>query len=236
MPAVLPETTVTATVWAVASAPGGAYPANTARVNAMIADANKILRQVAMKVTWDGTLSTTNRADWYDLVITNRTAVPGTAARQLLDCSGGTGGVELYFVNSITHMGRAALGVNDDPGMALCADADGHTLAHELLHQCGLKDLYNNDGAASVSGPVGAGQMHADDWGGGYYPQGLQQADLNEGRLLMHGVRAAESVAADIPYGGVHGYGYVSDWSDELELKLVPVGRSNMGTRQPEHQ
>ena len=89
---------------------------------------------------------------------------------------------------------------------------------------------------ASVSGPVGAGQMHADDWGGGYYPQGLQQADLNEGRLLMHGVARPGSSAADIPFGRVHGYGYVSDESDELELKLVPVGRSHMGTRQPEHQ
>mgnify|MGYP000964990149 CR=1 FL=1 len=154
MPAVLPETIVTATVWTVASAPGGAYPANAARVNTMIGDANKILRQVAMKVTWDGTLSTTNRADWYDLVITNRTAVPGTPARQLLDCSGGTGGVELYFVNSITHMGRAALGVNGSRGTVLSADADGHTLAHELLHQCELKDIYNNAGAASISGPV----------------------------------------------------------------------------------
>jgi len=62
VPAVLPETTVTATVWAVASAPGGAYPANAARVNTMIAEANKILRQVAMKIVWGGTLNTTNRA------------------------------------------------------------------------------------------------------------------------------------------------------------------------------
>jgi len=58
---VLHETTVTATVW---SAPGGPYPASAARVHAMIAEANKILRQVAVKVTWSGTLHVTNRADW----------------------------------------------------------------------------------------------------------------------------------------------------------------------------
>ena len=237
MSAVLHETTVTATVWTVSSSPGGPYPASATRVHAMIAEANKILRQVAMKVVWNGTLGTANRADWYNLVITNRTTVPGTAARQLLDCSGGTGGVELYFVNSITYMGQAALGVNDDPGMALCADAGGHTLAHEILHQCGLNDIYTStNGVESVSGPVDAGRLHADDWGGGYYQPGLTHADLITTRLLMGGFSVPASVAADIPYGKTYGYGAPAKQATHTELTMIPIGRMDMETRQPKHE
>ncbi len=233
---VLPETTIAATVWTVASAPGGPYPASAARVHTMVAEANKILRQAAMKVEWNGTLCTTNRADWYNLVITNRTIAPHDPARQLVDIARNTGGIEIYLLNSISYLNQAALGFNEySRGIALSATASGNTLAHELLHQCGLKDIYNNNGAAVVAGPVAADRMHQDDWGGGYYPQGLQQAGFNEGRLLMYGSGSSASVAADIPHGSVYGYGYIRNGSDELELKLVPVGRSDMSTRQPVH-
>jgi hypothetical protein len=206
----------------------------------MIADANKILWQVAITLAWNGTINYTNRNDWYKLnlppdnVVTN-----GSTVWQLLDCTNNTGGVELYFVEDIIEYGGGhdTLGFNARGlGLVLGRLATGHTLAHELMHECGLVDIYNSDDGLSVSGEVGSDRLSSADWGGGYYPPGLQQADFNSERLLMYGGGEPETtVAINIPRGSVYGVGLGSPAQTNLVLGPVSVGRNSMEAGEPVH-
>ncbi len=206
----------------------------------MIADANKILWQAAITLAWNGTISYTNRDDWYalelppDNIVTN-----GSTVWQLLNCTNDTGGVELYFVNNMVTLGEAnpTHGINvRGLGLVLGGQATGHTLAHEVMHECGLVDIYNSEGDLSVSGAVGPGRLCSADWGGGYYPQGLQQADFNSERLLMYGRGDPETtVAINIPRGAVYGIGLGSPAQTNLVLGPVSVGRDSMEAGEPVH-
>jgi hypothetical protein len=80
--------------------------------------------------------------------------------------------------------------------------------------------------------------MHEDDWGGGYYPLDLQQADFNQNRLLMFWLDNNGSTGYALPYSSVWGVGYnynAGGANSPPVLKMVPVGRSDMTTRQPQH-
>jgi hypothetical protein len=121
-------------------------------------------------------------------------------------------------------------------GLVLGGQATGHTLAHEVMHECGLADIYNNGGGLSVSGVIGAGRLSSADWGGGYYPPGLRQADFNSGRLLMYGIgEPATSVAINIPRGSVYGVGFGAPAQTNLVLGPVSVGRDSMEAGEPVH-
>jgi hypothetical protein len=119
--------------------------------------------------------------------------------------------VELYFVNTLD--GTAVGGVCRPEGIAIAAIGDGHTIAHEVMHDCGLEDIYTvEDSGGSdpnpVSGPVSAERIPA-DWGGGYYPPGLMQRELIM-RLLMRGERFGPepelSGSVYLPRGTVYGW------------------------------
>ena len=104
------------------------------------------------------------------------------------------------------------------------------------MHECGLVDIYNSEGGLSVSGEIGPDRLSNADWGGGYYPPGLQQADFNSGRLLMYGVGEPEtSVAINIPRGSVYGVGVGSPAQTNLVLGPVSVGRNSMEAGEPVH-
>jgi len=209
-------------------------------ISGVIADANKILWQAAITLAWDGAISYTNRNEWYTLnlppgnVVTN-----GSTVWQLLNCTNNTGGVELYFVNDIIEYGggRDTHGFNvRGLGLVLGRLATGHTLAHELMHECGLVDIYNSEGGLSVSGEIGPDRLSSADWGGGYYPPGLLQADFNSERLLMYGRGEPETtVAINIPRGSVYGVGLGSPAQTNLVLGPVSVGRDSMEAGEPVH-
>ena len=209
-------------------------------VTGMIADANKILWQAAITLAWNGTIIYTNRDDWHalnlppDNVVTN-----GSTVWQLLNCTNDTGGVELYFVNDIIGYGGGhdTHGFNvRGLGLVLGRLATGHTLAHELMHECGLVDIYNSEGGLSVSGEIGPDRLSSADWGGGYYPPGLLQADFNSERLLMYGRGEPETtVAINIPRGSVYGVGVGSPAQTNLVLGPVSVGRNSMEPGEPVH-
>jgi hypothetical protein len=121
-------------------------------------------------------------------------------------------------------------------GLVLGGQATGHTLAHEVMHECGLADIYNRDGDLSVSGEVGPGRLTSADWGGGYYPPGLRQADFNSGRLLMYGIgEPATSVTINIPRSDVYGVGFGAPAQTNLVLGPVSVGRDSMEAGEPVH-
>lgn len=137
---------------------------------------------------------------------------------EICDYARNTGGFECYFVRSIV----GANGVNSEEGLVLDSGADSRTWAHELGHAFGFYDIYDQyDGAPfNVTGGVArAGMVH--DWGSasdeGFYPSGLQQADLVK-RLLMYGY--SSPVKADIPYGDVTGLWYESVWDSTNHVWL----------------
>jgi hypothetical protein len=104
------------------------------------------------------------------------------------------------------------------------------------MHECGLVDIYNSDDGLSVSGEVGSDRLSSADWGGGYYPPGLQQADFNSERLLMYGGGEPETtVAINIPRGSVYGVGLGSPAQTNLVLGPVSVGRNSMEAGEPVH-
>ena len=119
--------------------------------------------------------------------------------------------VELYFVRTLD--GKATAGVRRPKGIAIASGVGSWAIAHEVLHDCGLEDIYTieNHGGSDpnpVSGPVSEERIPA-DWGGGYYPPGLAQRELIT-RLIMRsggfGPEPPLSVSVCLPRGTVYGW------------------------------
>ena len=119
--------------------------------------------------------------------------------------------VELYFVDTLE--GTAVGGVRWPEGIVIATGGDANVIAHEVLHDCGLEDIYTveNPGGSDpnpVSGPVSEERIPA-DWGGGYYPPGLAQRELIP-RLLMRGEcfgpEPELSGSVYLPRGTVYGW------------------------------
>jgi len=119
--------------------------------------------------------------------------------------------VELYFVDTLE--GTAVGGVRWPEGIVIATGGDANVIAHEVLHDCGLEDIYTveNPGGSDpnpVSGPVSEERIPA-DWGGGYYPPGLAQRELIT-RLIMRsggfGPEPPLSVSVCLPRGTVYGW------------------------------
>ena len=77
------------------------------------------------------------------------------------------------------------------------------------------------------------------DWGGGYYPTGLTQAELIH-RLAMYGV-AGDSTGGrsfDLPFGGIYGLHYTTDYvtgTQTWELGEALVGQTSILDQTPNH-
>ena len=134
-------------MWIVRNTAGTYAPITLGEIPLIITNANKILRQKALTLSWSGTANYTNRTEW--LNITDVMNPTNTALDALFDCSPNTGGVEIYFVNSLLEDGGLPMnGVNNSFGIALAKGSgnsggfNGRVMTHEVLHQCGLKDIY----------------------------------------------------------------------------------------------
>jgi len=194
----------------------------------MIADANKILWQNGLTLVQSGTVHYADNTAWLNPSNTTPAAVYEFDA--LMDSSSGTGGVELYFVQTITSTKGVAKGIWRTKGFAVAQEGGYDTIAHEVLHGCGLDDIYPQIkvgvNAVPLSLPdVSAPEMLPSDWCGGYYEPGLMQKFV-VARLIMSpgGYGNVPLPRADIPSGNVWGYRTFSttgDPSDELELRNV---------------
>ncbi len=225
---VLPAVNVPVTVWIVRGSTG-ANPARDAdEIPGLLADANKILWQNGLTLVQSGAVHYADNTAWLNPSNTTPAAVYEFDA--LMDSSSGTGGVELYFVQTITGGNRNLNGIKRDKGIAIAAIGDASTIAHEVLHACGLVDIYPQITVLpqedKVSIPdVCAPEMLPSDWCGGYYEPGLMQKFV-VARLIMSptGYGNVPLPRADIPSGSVWGYRNFSttgDPADELELRNV---------------
>jgi len=88
------------------------------------------------------------------------------------------------------------------------SDGAARTLAHEVLHDCGLEDIYTVENPdSSDPNPIpgmASRERLPDDWGGGYYQPGLTQRSLVT-RLIMRsgGFSPDPPHARLIMFGGV---------------------------------
>ncbi len=225
---VLPAVNVPVTVWIVRDGNGENPARDAAEIPGLLTDANKILWQNGLTLVQSGTVHYADNAAWLNPSTTTPTDLQNLDA--LLDCSSGTGGVELYFVRTITGGNRNLNGIKRDKGIAIAAIGDASTIAHEVLHACGLVDIYPQITVLpqedKVSIPdVCAPEMLPSDWCGGYYEPGLMQKFV-VARLIMSptGYGNVPLPRADIPSGSVWGYRTFStmgDPSGELELRNV---------------
>jgi hypothetical protein len=201
-------------------------------VQDMIAPLNDIYRQVGVSFYLDSVI-VTNIPAAYNLLYSSETNGVWNRGR-LLDIGRNTGGIECYFVNGfiMEDDSEPPLAVCNPRGITLSAQTDVVTLAHEIGHAFGLRDVFVANMGLGESIPPGdeksvEGQKmrracSEHDWNGGcrghgdggcrYYPVGTRLSTLLC-RLLMYGVEMSE-----IPSGTDITWGYVTGvWRMEQE-------------------
>ena len=140
--------------------------------------------------------------------------------------------LELYFVDTLDGGGTA--GVRCLEGIAIAAQGDAPTIAHEVLHDCGTADIYtvddqNAENPNPIPGLVSRTKLPS-DWGGGYYPPALTQRAL-VGRLIMRSGGQGEidtEPRRDLPSGTVYGWRHSipADPTSPKTLGQAGVGQS----------
>ena len=130
-----------------------------------------------------------------------------------------TGGLELYFVNQIVKTAsndeKTTIGCHDVGGMVISAEGTAVTIAHEVGHAFGMRDIYIDrngveiDHAERIRRSVLPG-----DWSGGcdgegdggtrYYKSGRRLCDIIRA-MLMDGCKDDASQGRDITFGSVSG-------------------------------
>jgi hypothetical protein len=131
--------------------------------------------------------------------------------KQLTSITNGTGGIEIYFVDTI-NSSTTTTGANLGPGsgasdgIVLTDAANFRTMAHEIGHAGTLKDIYVSDAGTNVPSNLVNEAWAPRDWNSGpgpqYYERTLAQPDLLL-RLLMNG--RPSQIKADIPRGRIYG-------------------------------
>jgi len=230
--AVLPAVTVPVTVWIVKDAQDDPIR-NPSTVPGLLADANKILWQNGLTLVQSGSYHLLNNTNWLHHVDVLNPANASLSA--MLNTTNSAGdAVELYFVNMLE--GGMAAGVRWPEGIAIASGEDtAHTLAHEVLHDCGLEDIYTIENPDSsdtnpIPGPVSEGRIPS-DWGGGYYLPGLTQRSLVT-RLIMRSGRFGPepplSQGVCLPRGTVCGWRDQDTNGNVRVLGQAGVGRSSV--------
>ena len=127
--------------WIVAD-DGGSTPHSLTTISNNVAELNKIYSQVGMSFSVES-ISYTNSTHLTRIVYTNNLHIA-----ELCSLTNGTSGLEVYFIESITDRVAAFCG---NSGIAVGANYNRTTLAHEVGHACGLKDIYHHHDEATLS-------------------------------------------------------------------------------------
>ena len=222
----------------------GEAPASSGeRVVEMLGRANEIWKQTGLSFRLDE-YCVTNRADMMDVGYTSANGAPTVYDVAALNPASGI--LKVYFVNTIAG-GTANVVVNGTTtrkGILISACATTSTLAHEIGHAFGLKDVYvSYQGIAqSAHGPLSESKT-PDDWNGGtgqrYYTPGTGIESLIP-KLLMYG--GGGDSRADITIGGVYGLWYSNRWNAAThrfervwQTSLAPVGYFRSGSNIPQY-
>ena len=211
-------------------------------VRSMVATASDIFAQIGVSLQLVEPIVFTNIPAAYNVAL-DEPNVNQWSMGQLTSLTNGTDGLECYFVNDI--MASIPLhGANHEGGMVLASTADGITLAHEIGHAFGLRDIYvsndiytNNTVSLKVLGTeeMPCAEKMPWDWNCGcigrgvggvrFYGKGTTMQDVI-GRMLMNGVRPDNTAPCDITFGNVYGVWYNGSYKEEDDWTVgyVPVG------------
>lgn len=211
-------------------------------VRSMVATASDIFAQIGVSLQLVEPIVFTNIPAAYNVAL-DEPNVNQWSMGQLTSLTNGTDGLECYFVNDI--MASIPLhGANHEGGMVLASTADGITLAHEIGHAFGLRDIYvsndiytNNTVSLKVLGTaeMPCAEKMPWDWNCGcigrgvggvrFYGKGTTMQDVI-GRMLMNGVRPDNTAPCDITFGNVYGVWYNGSYKedDDWTVGYVPVG------------
>ena len=211
----------------------GQNPASTVEhFRSLLSGANQIWEQAGIEFQLAGNVMHTNKTDWLVLSPDN----DWETQDQLQAIDWHTGGVEVYCVERFGEGGIEGLHFapgDERDGLTIAANATAQTLAHELGHACGLQDIYITRTIAETTrslpnttlSPLFLVADYCDDMPGcGYGPLPLHSLLR---RLLMYGVKI--DTAVDIPFGSVLGM------NADASTAFIPVGLTNLRTRNPEH-
>ena len=199
----------------------GKNPATSkSEITNLLAGVNRIYTQAAMTFEL-AAVKYIRRTEWMNIESGSKNE------KDLVSYRSGTGGVEVYFVESIAGptLGEFVPDVDIKYGPALPWNwktsgiiIQGNTtagiLAHEIGHACGLEDTYASHGTNSISAQALVREAWApDDWNSGpgplYYAPDLSQKELLSTRLLMYGYGYHTNTIV-IPRGRVYGVTYDS--------------------------
>ena len=177
--------------WIVGTEQGGA-PRSLTSISNDVQSLNRFFRQVAMSFVIESVIQTN------DTRLSNVRYNDDSRIDELCDMARGAVGLKLFYVSSIDEV--AAFRYGDDC-IILGPGSNERTLAHEMGHLCGLRDIYdwNVDTELSVEGPPAKNRMPY-DWG--RYKSAEDHAAVVR-RLLMYGY--TDNDKADISYGDVYG-------------------------------
>ena len=223
--AVLPAVTVPVTVWIVRKEDGLPIREPTT-IPELLTDANRILWQNGLTLVQSGSYHLLNNTNWLNHIDVVNPANTNLSA--MLNTTNSMGNaVELYFVNMLE--GGDAAGVRWPEGIAIAAGGDAHTVAHEILHDCGLEDIYAESGEEGVLLEALTQQGVPADWGGGYYHSWLIQRDVIKRLVMRSNLGPLETGGTDLPTGDVRGWHH-SAGSGESSIILGPakVGQSSI--------
>jgi hypothetical protein len=135
--------------------------------------------------------------------------------------------VELYFVETLDGGGTA--GVRCLEGIAIAAQGDAPTIAHEVLHDCGLEDIYIADDQANPLLENITEQSIPADWGGGYYNPWVLQHVLIKRLVMCSRLDPDEVGGLDLPSGDVRGWHHgAGGGGTPLILGPAKVGQSSI--------
>lgn len=205
----------------------GSTPHSPTTISNNVDELNMIFSQVGMSFSIES-ISYTNSTHLTRIVFTNNLHIA-----ELCSLTNGTSGLEVYFIESITDRVAAFCG---ESGIAVSENYNKTTLAHEIGHACGLKDIYirNDETTLSVTGMPCKAWVPL-DWG--WYPGFVTQEVLVK-RLLMYGINTLDK--GDMSRGDVHGLWYRwvlndagTEYRRDWQLNLAPVGFKTHGNRHP---
>ena len=212
-------------------------------VHKMVKDANDIYAQVGVTLNLVEPVVVTNIPDAYDALYESPTnATSRWTFDQIANIATNTCGLECYFINSFVDS-EDTKAAHDSMGIVVTSLATQSTLAHEIGHAFGLRDIYkSNEGRKAEECPLvslGSGEMASfsnlyDDWNGGcsgqgapgarYYQSGTAMRNIVN-RMLMLGAVPEDDTRRDITNGGIYGvhYHYDGHGNKIWEKGLAPL-------------
>ena len=190
------------------------------RLRQMVKMANDVYSQIGMMFDLGDRIIVTNIPAAYNIqeeVMTNGMWNVEMLTSSFPSC----GGLKCFFVNDIvndlTDDKTAIIGMNTQCGLVVSSSAHLSTLAHEIGHAIGMRDVYvAPDGGLEMT-DVTRSSYSPNDWNGGnfcnehgasrYYPYGFRHSSIIR-RMLMNGLHETDNAAAgaDITFGSIQGY------------------------------